>query len=463
MPDPSIQLPADLLHAATARDGRVALVVGAGCSLEAPTSLKLSWEYSRAAHEQLVADGVLAEGECPAPDDLSILASTVYAKYESQDHVVRKLPHARFRLAKANIGYLLVAALLREGVISCVATLNYDLALTEGLRRLDAHEVTEIAGPGGLENLGSSTIIYLHRNVNEQDAEKWILRKEALEDEWRDSWESVVAHRIAASPVVVFAGLGSPASVLTETLAKVRSAVPDVLKAFLADPAPTSAFADALDLPPENHVQLGWVAFMQLLSDRVAEQMRSDLLATCTTICEQNGFPDNRDHLVGVCAAFAKSGVLTMGAVRALWVHGGGAYEPDVPGSRGLVADLLMAVELLAEAVGSDCSFASDGAAQMHTAAGSTLRILGLSGQGTRRWASIEPLIAQQVGQLSHSPDLVLAGGFQGPLPDSLSPPEDIVNGDANDDITQGIPGPWVIPVDQLRANPAQYASMVAP
>ena len=65
-------LPSDLLEAISSTGGgRVALVIGAGCSLEEPTGLPLSREVSREIHRMLVADGILDHGECADPDDLS--------------------------------------------------------------------------------------------------------------------------------------------------------------------------------------------------------------------------------------------------------------------------------------------------------------------------------------------------------------------------------------------------------
>ena len=226
----TIGVPPALLNAVASRSGRVTLVVGAGCSVEHPTSLHLARTYSRRVHDDLVADGVIEPGDCAEPEDLSLLASTVFARTGSQAAVVKRLPHNDFRLARANNGYLLAAALMCEGSVGIVASLNYDLAMSDALRQLDERGVDEIAGPSGLQFLGTKAIIYLHRNVNEQDEERWILRKEALDDEWRNNWESVVANRIAASPVVVFAGLGSPAAVLTETVGRVRGVVPNMLE-----------------------------------------------------------------------------------------------------------------------------------------------------------------------------------------------------------------------------------------
>src|ERR1035438_9190869 len=102
MPSDGPAVPSVLLHAIAERAGRIALVIGAGCSLEPPTGLKLSSTYAREAHQQLLLDGVLDDGDCDDPDDLSAVASAVWTKRGTQRAVVEQLPRNRFRNAQAN-------------------------------------------------------------------------------------------------------------------------------------------------------------------------------------------------------------------------------------------------------------------------------------------------------------------------------------------------------------------------
>ncbi len=461
-PNPAIVLPAGLLHAVASRSGRISLVVGAGCSLESPTGLKLGGQYSREVFDSLIADGVLTAGDCETPDDLSALASSVFAKLGSQSAVVQRLPRGDFRYAKANAGYLAAAALLCEGSISCIATLNYDLALTDAVRQLGGREVEEISGPGDLQHFGSRAIIYLHRNVNEQDDEKWILRKEALDDEWRESWESVVAARIAASPVTIFVGLGSPAAVLTETVSRVRRAVPDVFEAFLVDPSEKSLFADALGLPPANHVRAYWGEFMLKLSDRVAEQNRHDIAETCKALCSSNGWADEEAAIDSICLAFRAVGLVSMGLIRAKWLCSERTYEADSEDRRPLIADLLLALAVIRGSQNVDVRFSDDGLAHVGSNATLTSRVLLISGQGHRRWSQVDAILSGRIDLALTGPDLVIAGGFQGPSPTVLTPPADIIDGEPNDDVTQGHPKPRVISIDALRADPESFSGMVA-
>ena len=97
-------VPGNLLQAVASRRGRVALLVGAGCSVENPTGLKLSGEYAREVGRQLVDDGVLQRDELPDAEDLSELAEVVYARTGSKKQVVARLPREKFRNASSKLG-----------------------------------------------------------------------------------------------------------------------------------------------------------------------------------------------------------------------------------------------------------------------------------------------------------------------------------------------------------------------
>lgn len=74
-------LPSELLQAvASPGGGKIALVLGAGCSVEAPTNIPISRVCSTEIHHRLIADGVLQNGDCVDPEDLSAVADAVFAK-----------------------------------------------------------------------------------------------------------------------------------------------------------------------------------------------------------------------------------------------------------------------------------------------------------------------------------------------------------------------------------------------
>lgn len=454
----STGLSADLLHAAVQFDGRIAIVIGAGCSLEEPTGLKLASAYSIDAHRQLVLEGLLDEGECSAPDDLSVLASAVWQKHGRQSPVVERLPRQDFLMAQPNEGYLVAAALLRERSIGAILTLNFDLAMSAALGVVGAREVTIVAGPSNTGELGAATVIYLHRNVNETDPEKWILRVEALAEEWQGNWEEAISQRVLTTPVVVFAGLGSPAAVLTDTVSRVREAIdPSQHLAYLVDPGESTQFEAALGLSPEAHIRMGWNQFMGLMAERVVAELSAALAAAGEELCTAHGWSDEAAFVSDLCDRLHGLGLVTTGRVKAKWLLGRNAYARD-DDRRALVADLLLAIGIVERAVGREARFLPEGLVEFPQPAGQAAVFLPVSGGGTLRWAALEPRVRGAIGRItpSRSVHKILVGGVQGVRPEDMAPPEDVVAGDVEFDIVRGAPGLDFITVDEIRAEPSR-------
>jgi hypothetical protein len=109
-------IPPELFSAITAQGGgRLAIVIGAGCSCEPPTQMPLARELSLEAHRKLVHEGVLNTGECADPTDLASLATLIFRKTGSQAALIRQFPVDKMRTARANEGYRMLIALMLEG------------------------------------------------------------------------------------------------------------------------------------------------------------------------------------------------------------------------------------------------------------------------------------------------------------------------------------------------------------
>jgi hypothetical protein len=453
----NFNLPDVLLQAVAERTGRIALVVGAGCSLEQPTGLELSSTYAKQIHEQLLIDGVLEEGDCDNPADLSAVASAVYTRRHSQAEVVTRLPANRFRNAQANDGYLAAAALMREGAVSAILSLNFDLAMTHALTELSADEVAVIAGPLATGNLGSFVVIYLHRNVNEQDPEAWILRVESLEREWQGHWEEVLSQRVVSSPVVVFAGLGSPAAVLTDCVKWIRQRLtPDQHQTYVVDPTVATQFNEALDLPDESHIQSGWCPFMLLMSGRLAAELQIALRDACLALCDAHSWNDERPHADPLAEVFFTNGLVASGKARARWLLKNESYTPDNEENRTFVADLLLGIGLAQRQSQTDLIVRRDGVVEFRDDGRVTASCLPASGVGALRWTAMEPRIVEGIGRFfaHEKPSGVLISGMLGTLPANITPPEDIAYGDSEGDITTGQVGLRYVTVEELRADP---------
>ena len=271
-------VPPDVLGAASDPvGGKWVLVIGAGCSVEPPTSLPTSADCAREAHRRLRSDGLLSQ-DCENPDDLSVVADAVFAETGSQRELVAKLPLESFRSASPNQGHCFAAALLIERSLAGVVTLNFDLALSTALATLGSGDaVAVVTGPDAIDRLGTVNLVYLHRNVD-APPEDWVLRSVDMETVWENQWESVITSRILVSPVVVFAGLGSPAAVLTSTVTRIHAALPvDRVRVHQVDLAPFAAqpFATAVQLDEANYHRSSWCDFMAAIASRVLSEHAS--------------------------------------------------------------------------------------------------------------------------------------------------------------------------------------------
>lgn len=457
MPEPQT-VPADLLRAAAARRGWIALVLGAGCSLEAPTNLKLSSVYAEDIHRQLIAEGVLAERDCGDPASLAAVATAVWEKHGSQRAVVERLPRVAFRFAQPNAGHLIAAALMREGAISAVLTLNYDLAMTTALQHLSATEVDVIPGPTAISELGHASLIYLHRSVEEQDFELWILRAAALDEEWENHWEEVIAQRVVTTPQTVFAGLGSPADVLNHTLDKVRGSLEvGQHQTYIVDPARETPFAESLGVPDGNHIQLGWCDFMEHVAQRVLLEVEHELSAACRQLIEENGWGREADDVPNLCERLFRIGLVDAGKLRAQWLLSDESYCRQTNNTL-LIADLVLGVGIIERHLGGESFFAQDGRITCVLPTGNRLEMVAVSGEGTRRWPVLESRARERIRAFNEGPSrprYVLLGGFTGPAgDDSFAPPPDLIEEFDADDITQGPPPLTFLSVDEVRSHP---------
>lgn len=345
-------LPAELLQAVSSpHGGKIALVVGAGCSVESPTGVPVANVCSLEVHRRLVADGVLQNGACTDPTDLSLVADAVFAKKKSQRDVVERLREQYdLKLAKANDGYLVAAAMLCEGVISSVVTLNFDLALSNALSELGAgHLVGVIECPEDLPRQKNINVYYLHRNVNAVDPESWVLRTTALNNDWKDHWEPIITTRVLTTPVVIFAGLGTPVAVLIASTKLLRGALPAATKLYQVDPAEkkSSKFFQELALNASDYIQCGWCQFMDKLSQRLLKEHIAELKRAVERKVRDDGLPT--ENVADLLDRFQAIGLVNFGKIRAHWLLHDKPYCKAESNAVSLIADLLLAIALVAE------------------------------------------------------------------------------------------------------------------
>ena len=448
-------LPPQLLHAVSELDrGHVVLIIGAGCSKEPPTNLPLSDECALEAHGRLIDDGVLANGECANPLDLSCLADTVIAKTGNQHDLVIRLPHERFRKARPNQGHLLAAAMLRERAFSCVMTLNFDLAMTQALVEVGGVEVSVIKRPEEFTSLGNVNLVYLNCNV-EVDPEEWIISSEALDEGWKNGWQEIIAQKVISSPVVVFIGLGTPVAVLLESTYRVRQALPKSTSVFQVDPglSKDSPFFHRLGINEKNYIQMTWIDFMQALADRLTKEHVRLLSAACDGLIQKEGWKVDEEAVKQLCQAVLNLGLLGLGKLRAYSTLDDGIYCPCNNFNADWLADLLLGVYHIESTGNCKAHIHEDGVVEFTRDGKLVGTAVIVSGRGVRRWLSLETEIGQYQRRWWHHmsrPRSVLASGITDNRPSNIAPPKQLV-GDEENSIVSDKEKPEMYTVDELR------------
>ena len=359
-----MNLPPELLQAVAAPGGgKITLIVGAGCSFEAPTSIPLAATCSQQCHDRLVENGVLANGDCNQPWNLSRLADAVLAKRGHQRYLVEDLSqHYALKAASPNEGHLLTAALLGEGAIASVVTLNFDLALSTAIGQLGVGELVGIIdGPDDLQHQKAINLYYLHRNANAVDPDTWILRTAALTTEWKGKWEAVITAKVLATPVVLFAGLGSAADVLVESSRLIRSAIPNGSRAYQVDPGEPdkSEFFLALGLDHASYIQGKWCDFMEVLSQRLVVEQAAKLKTIAVEMIQRDHITP--EDITALTSRLSEIGLIEVGSLRANWLLHDKRYLAAEAFTHELVADLLLGAAFVARVTDTRAILFGDG------------------------------------------------------------------------------------------------------
>lgn len=456
-------LPASLL-AALDRPGSldVVLVVGAGCSTESPTNLELASEYSRQAHEALVRRGVI--GEIAKPWDLSELADEVVRATGSQKLLVAELPMQKMKQAKANEGYRIAAALQIDGFVRSVLSLNYDAAGTAAISELSSgyetnSEIHVVESVHDLPIHGSRSYIFLNGSSHSPSADL-ILTTSALKSAWVGSWTQVVVTQAMNVPVVAFVGLGSPAQVLSETLALIVTAVGDSTSYLLVGPGDQTASEFAVDIriAPTNCVDATWTDFMESCAAAACDAQLRLLEGQFAAIEEQAGVV--RVDVSPVTQLIRDLGLLGFGNVRKQWATASSGYHPHPLAGLELMqlADVIHFLGEIHETWGREVELNRSGYVQLRAADGTSVQMQLFAPNVVIDFeAAVAKWHSMRSSAIVSQPELVVIARTNAPI-DVVGPVDIIANraseNEAGIDIVRPSNEPEVHYMRDVRLNP---------
>jgi hypothetical protein len=394
-----VTLPSDLLKNASDRGGgKIVLVLGAGTSLDAPTSLKAGAGVSMEAHSRLVADSVIKSGELTDTWNLPLLADLVYAKFGIQKELTDRLPYDRWRLAKPNAGHKEAAALLVEGVVRTILTVNFDLSQQSAIGEIESDEapVAIVRGPEATPDLSGRSLVYLHRSC-EADPEEWILRGTHMADPSLQPWEVAIADSILMAPVVVFVGLGSEARVLSQTTARLASNPNSKLLCYWVDPCDPGDFYNSLG-GNAIHIRMTWPEFTSALGSRIREDVVGRII--CHAISRLDSFGVTATDLPMCREALLQVPFHELGRRRSAWLLRDNPYSIETQLDSELLGELMAAAWVITEALGAQkMTIDRDGLLQIETQSGNRIPLRMASSAGLRSWSAVATRLLRERGE----------------------------------------------------------------
>jgi hypothetical protein len=311
--------------------------------------------------------------------------------------------------------------------------------------------------------MGKHNLIYLHRNVDAEDADTLVLRTAALEDQWKDGWEQVVAQVALAAPVVVFAGLGTEVGVLIASALRVKAALSETVAFVQVDigTRDASPYAVKLGIDDTHFVSAGWSEFMRALGERVARAQARSLKEASELLVSNHGVgAEATDPLLD---RLVSEGLLYLGTLRAKWALEQKPYASASEVSTANLADLLLAVAMLERLTGCEAHFVDDGLIELRQEDMRPVVIAVGTGLGVASWLAAEARLRS--GQTQHTatglrPTFGLLAHVKQQL-ETIAAPTDIV---AEADPASIVTGPGEFPIfelEKVRAEPADALTLV--
>ncbi len=338
-------IPAALIAAICDTQGRaISLVLGAGCSMESPTGLPSSSDCSREVLRMLVRDGIVQQSDVSDPSDLSNVADvTVRATKNDQTPLVHALLTSYdFLDAQPNSGHLDAIALMLEGSVLQIVTINFDLALVNAKSKLSAESISVIRSVADFAIAGPKRLIFAHGNAN-SNPEDWILQSEKLKEVWKGTWAEALTQSAMANPFVVCVGMGSSAPLISHCASFIKKRVPNQ-DLYQVDPMEfgKADFTSEVGLSQDHYMPCGWNDFMRMASDLLLSEQLNEIQTEAQKLISQD--PRKNDNIHEICSLVQRLGLTYFGELRAKWFLSEKPYLPRHDATISVFADLFLGI-----------------------------------------------------------------------------------------------------------------------
>ena len=156
---------------------------------------------------------------------------------------------------------------------------------------------------------------------------------------------------------------------------------------------------------------------------------------------------------------------MKLGKLRAHWLLHDKPYCPVNFNGNGLLADLLLALAMMARVSGAAVIIIEDGLVEFQRNGRVVVAYLVASGRGHRGTTAVEADVARRRAQYQSRPvppSGVLVGGISDPRTTPVASPTDVARGDSSDDDI--LTGPTVLPlihISELRSDPSCIHQLV--
>jgi hypothetical protein len=389
------------------------------------------------------------------------LADAVFGATGSQDALVDILK-PELSNATPNDGHKIAAALLAEQIVGLILTLNFDRAVDAAIATI-AHGET-IAIVHSIEDLSVRTrfaVVYLHGNV-EAPPGKWILRQAQIDASWEDTWQKYVVEDLAMTPSVVFAGLGSPTPVISDTVLRVSEALPAGKKIYQVDAVDSARneLAQALQVAAANYVVASWTGFMRKIGETVAREFLHRISERSPGFCAKNRHP--AEDITSALSALPHD-MLALGRLRASWFFDKSEYKPFRTANLDHLVDIVRTVSIALRIVEADACVPVEDGMEFRRDGKMLLRVFSCSGAGSVYWAKVEAEMQSRLERFRRhdksTPVAYLVTGVD--MSQATSVPENIVPKPTGDELTASPPDFAYFTPLMLQSDPNSLLDMM--